>query len=552
MRGPPPPCVPTPCKESTDDEMNVIVCAPNVVTVELMGGLGNQLFQIFTVMAYALRTSKYYYFEATGISIGHRKKTYWDTLLSNLKSHVHPPRSHVVVKEKGFRFQALETSEASVKFLGYFQSFKYFESQKEAIYKILDLDAKKLAVSTKIAIDYDSTVCLHVRIGDYIHFPNTHPIQTIDYYRVALEKLIVDTSKDSWKVLCVCEEADRVVVAEMVQQIKRVPLFSKLSFTIVESYIDDWEQLLMMSLCKHNIIANSTFSWWGAYLNAHSDKRVYYPAKWVGSAAKIETVDMTPPDWSIIHESEGPAPRTEIAQASKVYIVTGASQNHFKSLKQFISSVDLERHECYVWNLGLDAASIDELRTLKVHYRVFDFSKYPDYYNIHVNAGEYAWKPAIIKETMDELLEIQTPYKKLLFWCDSGNIIRERSLSEFSSHTLQNKLYSPTSSGNVQIWTHPNTLRWFSISNKHPVLLYTNRNGAQLGFAIEDPDIQRFIQRFDECARIRACIAPEGSSRANHRQDQAVFTILFYRFFQTNPGCSTKDTYFSDIHRDID
>lgn len=277
--------------------MNVIVYEPNVATVELMGGLGNQLFQIFTVMAYSLQTSKQYYFEAKDISIGHRKKMYWDAFLTTLKSKVQPPRGHVIVKEKGFRFHAIETNEASVKLLGYFQSYKYFASQKEAIYKILDFDAKKVAVSTKISIDYDSMVSLHVRIGDYMTVRNIHPIQTIYYYRAALEKLIVNTGKDSWKVLCVCEETDRVFVAEMVRQLKLIPIFSKLLFTCVESYIEDWEQLLMMSLCKHNIIANSTFSWWGAYLNTHSDAHVYYPAKWFGSAAKIDTVDLFPSNW---------------------------------------------------------------------------------------------------------------------------------------------------------------------------------------------------------------------------------------------------------------
>ena len=64
------------------------------------------------------------------------------------------------------------------------------------------------------------------------------------------------------------------------------------------NYIQDWEQLLLMSLCNHNIIANSTFSWWGAYFNTNPGKIVCYPSVWFGSKCiNNSTRDLFPENW---------------------------------------------------------------------------------------------------------------------------------------------------------------------------------------------------------------------------------------------------------------
>lgn len=238
----------------------------------------------------------------------------------------------------------------------------------------------------------------------------------------------------------------------------------------------------------------------------------------------------------------------------KTYLVTGASQNHFKSLKQFLTSINDITQECFVWDLGLDPQSITELTTLfsTVLYRKFDYSQYPDYYNIHISAGEYAWKPAVIKETMDELLKKDGADSKILFWCDAGNMLNSTSIALLQDIVNTNKLYSPVASSTLKTWTHPKMLDFFSINNTHPILNNENRNGAQLGFLITDKEIQEFVTQFDECARQKECIAPEGSNRSNHRQDQSLFTILYYRFFQIHPQYTINDMYVCEIHRDID
>jgi hypothetical protein len=74
--------------------------------------------------------------------------------------------------------------------------------------------------------------------------------------------------------------------------------FEDIKFVNIDSTIPDWKQMLMMSCCHHNIIANSTFSWWGAYFNRNPDKIVCYPNKWFGPAlANKTTDDLFPPEW---------------------------------------------------------------------------------------------------------------------------------------------------------------------------------------------------------------------------------------------------------------
>ena len=74
-----------------------------------------------------------------------------------------------------------------------------------------------------------------------------------------------------------------------------------MKFIKLGNELDDWEEMLVMSLCQHNIIANSTFSWWGAYFNENKEKIVCYPSLWFGEAlSHYNTKDLHPTKWTRI------------------------------------------------------------------------------------------------------------------------------------------------------------------------------------------------------------------------------------------------------------
>lgn len=230
-------------------------------------------------------------------------------------------------------------------------------------------------------------------------------------------------------------------------------------------------------------------------------------------------------------------------------IITAASQNHSKSLVQFLRS--LVEHKVvfdrlFIYDLGLEPDMIMIIRKMflaqnNIHIRTFCFDKYPSFFNIEKDAGQYAWKPVIIEQVANEVKE------GLLFWCDAGNKAVDdlKSLVDFMKN---NSIYTPSSLGNIAEWTHPSTLSFmdaFDLSEKGC------RNAAQVCFSLNNDTI-RFIGKWSFYAQIEPCIAPYGSNRSNHRHDQSLLSILYYRFLEQYPTEIIKDDYFVQIHQDID
>ena len=272
-----------------------------------MGGLGNQLFQIFALLSYSISNNIPFYIENKAIQNGPRKKVYWDNILQKLKIFLKQPLQNIpLLREPHFHYVQLPLvpSNINVKLFGYFQSYKYFNHNRETILTLLAMNEMKREIKNKtIYINYENTVSMHFRVGDYKDIQQHHPLMTIEYYTNALHSLIKDTSKDDWNILYYCEDDDIEYVKSKIQELQGISIFNKLSFVKIDSQLDDWEQMLTMALCKHNIIANSTFSWWGAYLNENKDKQVYYPSMWFGPAQGNKNLkDLFPTDnkWNII------------------------------------------------------------------------------------------------------------------------------------------------------------------------------------------------------------------------------------------------------------
>ena len=289
-----------------------------MITVLINGGLGNQLFQVFAALAAAIRNGDTCYFLYTPRDATGKRATYWNTLFHNLRSMtVLSTQANVqrfmqlpVHQEPGFRYSKLPRKTAMnstpLKLVGYFQSDKYFNDVRDEIYDKLQLLEQQEHIRAMFAESSwfsggsgTMTVAMHFRIGDYAHIQEAHPILSLEYYRRALQH-IVDHAPgiDKINVLIFSEARDNAVIVDRMHQLKADPAFLRCRFHKVPDIIEDWKQMLLMSVCDNNIIANSTFSWWGAYLNQNPGKTVCYPSTWFGPALQMhDTRDLFPAEW---------------------------------------------------------------------------------------------------------------------------------------------------------------------------------------------------------------------------------------------------------------
>jgi len=269
-----------------------------MLTVELMGGLGNQLFQIITLMAYSKKCNQPFILKKVSSLPGQyvTRNVYWDTLLKKIKGNlVDEPNfdKYTILNEKCFSYQELPIRNTDTKLFGYFQSYKYFEQEGNDIFNFLNFEEYKKVLEKSYNQDF---ISLHFRVGDYSKLQHAHPLMSYNYYCNAIEYIIKQTNKNDWNIVYFCEENDINYVLDKINKIQK--RFPKIKFTKVDSKLDDWEQMLLMSIATHNIIANSSFSWWGAYLNNNKNKIVCYPNKWFGKAIQHNTKDLFPPSWT--------------------------------------------------------------------------------------------------------------------------------------------------------------------------------------------------------------------------------------------------------------
>ena len=275
-----------------------------MITCNLVGGLGNQLFQIFTTLSYAIRSNEKIAFlnsESVGTGITKVRNTYWNSLLYKLKPFLTNDFSKfVIIREKEFIFNDViseiynnKSTNINTCMYGYFQSYKYFQNNFEIIYRLLDIKKQKETVIKSSGIsDLENTVSMHFRLGDYKLFPKIYPIMSYEYYKKSFLYLQNQHICDL-NVLFFCEDEDLDEVNIIIERLKND--FPKNTFNRAPNTLKDWEQMLLMSCCQHNIIANSSFSWWGAYLNSNPDKIVCYPETWFVN--NTDTSDLCPLEW---------------------------------------------------------------------------------------------------------------------------------------------------------------------------------------------------------------------------------------------------------------
>lgn len=234
-------------------------------------------------------------------------------------------------------------------------------------------------------------------------------------------------------------------------------------------------------------------------------------------------------------------------------IVSGASQNHYNTIINFIKSFifyyhNIDNVSLVIYDLGINQDDWEKVRYMfrdenNIIWKKFDYLLYPSYLNININAGEYAWKPVILYDTCEE-------FKGIVIWMDSGNLILKR-LDKFFNHISKNYIYSGESSGDIKKWTHELTLQYMNCDPSNYNL--TNRNGACIGVNYEIDWVRTFVSEWKNLALTKECIAPHGSSRQNHRQDQAILTVLYYKYQKEHKFSITYNSHYNySIHNDVD
>lgn len=246
-----------------------------------MGGLGNQLFQWSFYKSLESKFGKKNVFIDDSFFLSeHVGTTNRKFLLPRFKKLDFERFSNNDIIGKNFihvsddfnfrKYPEIIDKDRNYYFDGYWQNENYFKHIEELIREQLIIKEYNLIESTS----------LHIRRTDYCKSNGYHPVLEVDYYQNAL-KIINHYN-------------NLVVFSDDINWCKDHLKFKNINFVENDDEIED---LIMMSMCKHNIIANSTFSWWAAWLNKNPDKKVIAPKKWFGDHVNLNTSDLIPDSW---------------------------------------------------------------------------------------------------------------------------------------------------------------------------------------------------------------------------------------------------------------
>jgi len=256
-----------------------------MVSTYLQGGLANFCFQIVAAYSLAIDNKDEAFFYEDIAHQGHNSiNSYKDNIFKKINFKSGNPTPSLIFNEVGFEYNKIPY-QPNMFMVGYFQSEKYFKHNRESILDLFSINSEiGHYIDEKYGYLLDSNSCsLHVRRGDYLSLPDYHPVCTMDYYRNAIAEFSDDTRF--------------LVFSDDIQWCKEN--FKGDNFHFIEGE-KDYVDLYLMSLCNNNIIANSSFSWWGAWLNNTPNKKVIAPKQWFGKAKQLNTKDLIPETWIIL------------------------------------------------------------------------------------------------------------------------------------------------------------------------------------------------------------------------------------------------------------
>lgn len=181
------------------------------------------------------------------------------------------------VEEMGFLYDENVFDAQNCAYVGYWQTEKYFSECRASIAKTYQFQVENKKILEMGDVLEERFYSIHIRRKDYLEGTAVYGgICTADYYKSAVEYIRAHDSHAKFIIFSDEEELDKLA-----QEIELKDAFFYSKKEIVPYY--DWYDMYLMTRCKGNIIANSSFSWWGAWLNERVDKIVAAPSKWINS-----------------------------------------------------------------------------------------------------------------------------------------------------------------------------------------------------------------------------------------------------------------------------
>lgn len=213
------------------------------------------------------------------------------TLYDRIKRKFLPSKKSEIIesKEQLFRYNSgLYGKKGEDNYYrGYWQSYKYFDSISEIVKSCFIFpsftEKENITIESYIENNRNNTISIHVRRGDYLNQKLLSNLCSTNYYQNAIAKIENKIKNPVY-----------IVFSDDIQWCKENLDLSNVKFIDWNMGDSSFRDMQLMSLCDHNIIANSSFSWWGAYLNSNEGKTVIAPKDWFTGN---ETRDLIPIEW---------------------------------------------------------------------------------------------------------------------------------------------------------------------------------------------------------------------------------------------------------------
>ena len=280
-----------------------------MINIQLKGGFGNQLYQYVFGRVQSIRLQNDLSFDTFSYELDKLRNLELSAVISKLdirrvendlltrisrKIGISPKWQYVYELEFGFNKDILNMIPASrnIYFQGYWQSYKYFEDSWGIIEKDFSFpDVPSNLVPCLQKIKGVNSVAIHIRRGDYITNSSAnslHGVLSLDYFKDAIELI----SKEE-------TEIEFFVFSDDIDWCRaNLKCNSEINYLPKEDSSTLTDFVLMMN-CSHQIISNSTFSWWAAWMNKNENKKVIAPQKWFANK-KIDLSLIYPKSWEVI------------------------------------------------------------------------------------------------------------------------------------------------------------------------------------------------------------------------------------------------------------